>query len=178
MLRSRCSLIGLALLAISLAACSAGPEINVAPAADVREARLLLVETAAEGAVQVDWRGQPPLSPSSLLRAVEQGVRGMEITASASGDAARRFVFDFSGELAPLCGDAVATDEAGLEPELIRAAFCDGERVVASAVVAFEGDPARLIWRLTDQLVPDDYEESYGLDLLGNRVGVGGGVSF
>jgi len=165
------------LASLWLAACATGPEVAVDPASDPREARQLLVATAAAGPVPVRWRGEPPLAEAELLAAVEQGVRGLAIETTASGTGERRFVFDFAAGREPLCGDPA---EAGtsLRPSLVRAAFCDGSRAVAVAGADPEGDPQRLIWRLVGRLVPDDYPDTYGFGIFGNRVTFGLGAAF
>jgi len=169
-------------LPLGLAACAGPAAVDLDPAADVRAARRQLAEAAAAGPVPVSVRGTAPLATPDLLRAVEQGVRGLAITAVA-GDGPRRFVLDFSGETRPLCNDQAAAEgpgESGAAPlsGRVRAAFCDGGRAVAVAATERTGQPERLIWRLVGRLVPDDYQDSYGFDLFGNRIGIGGGFSF
>ena len=60
------------------------------------------------------------------------------------------------------------------------AVYCDAAGPIAEvASVAPAGDPdaaARLIWRSTALLFPDDYADSYGLDLFGWRVRLGAEV--
>ena len=168
----------LVVLALALVAgCATTPEVRVDPGSNPSEARRLLAETAAAGPVLVTWRGAPPLDEPALLAAVERGVRGLGLTATASGTADRRFVFDFDGGSEPLCG-APADERSELDAFLVRAAFCDGERVVAMAGTDPEGDPERMIWRLTDRLVPDDWPDTDGFGLLGGRFGIGAGATF
>jgi hypothetical protein len=166
--------IGLALL---LAACANVPEVRVDPGSDLLEARRLLAEAARQGPVLVTWRGDPPLSPPALLAAVERGVRGLGVGATADGDAARRFAFDFTGGDTSLCGEP-REDRAAIRPLFVKAAFCDGERAVALAGTEPDGEPERMIWRLVARLVPDDYPASYGLNLFGSRFGIGVGGTF
>ena len=171
------SLTAALLVGLLLGACATGPEVAVDPGSDPREARRLLAATAAAGPVLVRWRGEPPLAQAELLAAVERGVPGLAITATASGEAERRFVFDFAGGREPLCGDP---GEAGtsLRPYLVRAAFCDGSHAVAVAGAEPTGDPRRLIWRLVGRLVPDDYPDTYGFGIFGNRITFGFGAAF
>lgn len=164
-------------LAGLLGACAVGPDVAVEPGSDTREARRLLAASAAEGPILVTWRGEPPLGQGDLLRAVERGVGGLDLRATATGEAPRRFVFDFATGASPLCGDAAAEGTV-LRPFIVRAAFCDGERAVAMVGAEPAGDPERLIWRLTGRLVPDDYPETYGFDLFGNRISFGAGFGF
>lgn len=167
------------LASLLLGACATAPEVGLDPGSDPREARRLLAATAAQGPVLVRWRGEPPLAQAELLAAVERGVPGLAITATASGEAERRFVFDFAGGREPLCGDP-AGSATSLRPYLVRAAFCDGTRAVAVAGADPAGDPQRLIWRLVGRLVPDDYPDTYGFGIFGNRItfGFGAGFSF
>jgi hypothetical protein len=41
-----------------------------------------------------------------------------------------------------------------------------------------QGEAERLVWRATARLFPDDYADSYGFDLFGLRVGLGGSFGF
>ena len=163
--------------ALLLVACATAPQVALDPASDPRAARRLLADAAAEGPVLVSWRGEAPMVQAELLRAVERGVRGLAVRATTSGEAERRFVFDFSGGPEPLCGDPA---EAGssLRPYLVKAAFCDGARAVALAAADPSGDPERLVWRLVGRLVPDDYPDTYGFGVFGNRVTFGFGAGF
>jgi hypothetical protein len=168
--------------ALLLGACATGPEVAVDPLSDPREARRLLAATAAGGPVPVRWRGEPPLVEAELLAAVERGVRGLSITTTASDTGERGFVFDFAGgDFAggrePLCGDP-AERSTGMSAYLVRGAFCDGARAVAIAGADPAGEPRRLIWRLVGRLVPDDYPDTYGFDLFGNRITLGVGAGF
>jgi hypothetical protein len=160
-----------------LGACATGSEVEVDPLSDPREARQLLAATAASGPVPVRWRGQPPLVETEFLAAVERGVRGLSITTIADAAGERGFVFDFAGGREPLCGDP-AERSASVSAYLVRAAFCDGARAVAIAGADPAGEPRRLIWRLVGRLVPDDYPDTYGFDLFGNRVTFGFGAGF
>ena len=174
----RSSSVTAALLAtLLLGACATAPEVAVDPASDPREARRLLAATAAQGPVLVRWRGEPPLVQAELLAAVEDGVRGLAIRATATGEAERRIVFDFAGGREPLCGDP-AEAGPGLGSYLVRVAFCDGGRAVAVAGADPASDPRRLIWRLIGHLVPDDYPDTYGFGIFGNRITFGFGAAF
>lgn len=160
-----------------LAACAASAPASLAPGSDPGTARRLLAEMAAAGPVPVIWRGEAPLARPDLLRAVEQGVRGLAIEATAGGEApGRRFAFDFTGDGASPCGDPA--DRIVPTAFRVRAAFCEGDRAIALAEAEPHGDPARLIWRLVGRLVPDDYQQTYGFGILGNRVGIGGDFGF
>lgn len=164
------------LLLVALGACAARPEVRVEPGSDVREARRLLADTAAAGPVRVTWRGEPPLSPPALLAAVERGVRGLDLAATATGAAERRFAFDFTGGNETLCGEP-REDRTAIRTLFVKAAFCDGERAVALAGAEPDGEPERLIWRLVGRLVPDDYPDTYGFNLFGSRFSIGAGAS-
>jgi hypothetical protein len=164
-------------LACLLAACATGPEVRVEPGSNVLEARRLLASTAAAGPVLVTWRGEPPLSAPALLAAVERGARGIDLDTTATGDAERRFVFDFTGGNETFCGEP-RENRTAIRPLFVKAAFCDGERAVALAGAEPGGDPERLIWRLVGRLVPDDYPETYGFNLFGSRFSIGAGGTF
>jgi len=172
---SRTTAIGLALLA--LAGCSSTPDVVLDPGSNPLEARRLLTTAAQEGPVLVTWRGEPPVSPPTMLRAVEQGATGLSFTATSEGEAARRFVFDFTGTNTSLCGDPFE-DRSTLRPYFVKAAFCDGDRAVSMAGSDPGGASERLIWRLTGRLVPDDYQQTYGLNVFGGNFGVGLGGTF
>ncbi len=171
----RTTAIGLALLAF--AGCSSSPDVVLDPGSNPLEARRLLAAAAEEGPVLVTWRGEPPVSPPTMLRAVEQGATGISFTATSEGDAARRFVFDFTGGSTSLCGDPFE-DRSTLRPYFVKAAFCDGDRAVSMAGSEPGGASERLIWRLTGRLVPDDYQQTYGLNVFGGNFGVGLGGTF
>jgi hypothetical protein len=171
------SLTAALLASLLIGACATGPEVAVDPSSNAREARRLLATAAAEGPVLVRWRGEPPLVQAELLAAVERGVQGLNFTATASGEAERRFVFDFAGGREPLCGDPAEVGGT-LGPYLVKAAFCDGTRAVAVAGADPAGDPRRLIWRLVGRLVPDDYPDTYGFGIFGNRITFGFGAGF
>lgn len=167
----------LATLALVLAGCAGTPRAQLEPGSNVREARSLLAAAASAGPVLVTWTGEPPLSPPDLLAAVERGVTGMAVRATSTGEAQRRFVFRFAPAAGPICGGE------GFRPPAtgdVQAAFCDGERTVSVASVGRgrDSDATRLIWQLTGRLVPDDYTDTYGFDLFGNRITFGAGVSF
>ena len=166
-----------ALMAVALlvAGCATGPRASLEPGSSVLEARRLLADAAAQGPVLVTWTGQPPLSPPSLLAAVERGVTGMRIETTASGTAERRFDFRFDTAGPPVCGDPAFAQNA---PGEIQAAFCDGARAVSAASIADSPDvePERQIWQLTGRLVPDDYEDTYGFGWLGNTLSIGVGA--
>lgn len=166
-------------LVLLLAACAAPATVRLDPAANVREARRLLAEAAAVGPVPVTVRGTAPLGTAQLLAAVEAGVRGLAIETVAAPEPGTgpRFVLDFTGMGGRLCGDP-AEAEGLPDAGRVRAAFCADERAVALATAERSGAPERLVWRLVGAIVPDDYPDTYGFDLFGNRVGIGGGFSF
>ena len=165
------------LACLTLAGCASNPDVVLDPGSDPIEARQLLAAAAAEGPVLVTWRGEPPVSPPAMLRAVEQGATGLSFTATREGNAARRFVFDFTGGSTSLCGDPFQ-ERSTLRPFAVKAAFCDGARAVSMAGSESGGASERLIWRMTGRLVPDDYQQTYGLNVFGGNFGVGLGGTF
>ncbi len=176
-MKPRSSAVVLLLPLLLSAACAPRPAVTVDPDSDPREARRLLASAAAEGPVPVTVRGEAPLDRAALLAAVERGVRGLDFATTLADEGERRFVLDYSGGTAPLCDDAAEVGDA-LQGVFVRAAFCDGERAVARAGADPVGDPERLVWRLMGRLVPDDYPETYGFGVFGNRITFGFGAAF
>lgn len=158
-----------------VAGCASGPRASLEPGSNVLEARQLLVDTAAQGPVLVTWTGDPPLSPPSLLAAVERGVTGLRVETTTAGTAERRFAFRFDPAGPAICGDPAFATSA---PGQVQAAFCDGSRAVSVASMTLDPsiDPERLIWQLTGRVVPDDYEDTYGFGWLGNTFSIGVGA--
>ena len=57
------------------------------------------------------------------------------------------------------------------------AVYCQGEQPIAEVrgTVETGGDALeRSLWVATGRLFPDDYESSYGFNLFGNRISLGG----
>ncbi|HMR32771.1 MAG TPA: hypothetical protein PKA13_01830 [Geminicoccaceae bacterium] len=168
-----------------LAACAGDPEISRPFPMEAAEARRMLVEAAARGAVRLDLVGLPAsLSSPDARRLAAEGISGASVVfATDAAAASPRLILAF---------DTLVADPAGLcagsgrvvpaSPHRLAAVLCDGGRPVVSvagtAAGPRAGDTERLVWRTTGQLFPDDYPETYGLNLFGSRLRVGVGGSF
>jgi len=184
-------------LTLVLAGC--GPDVNVGPVGDSFAARETLVDALKQGPVRAQVFGDPfgldPERQDSLVTgAIGDGVYGVKarFTADPSlyGEEQPRLVVILNPQADP------KTSQACLGPEQIRttnateeltllAAFCQGETLInaARATGAVSG-PAdqrlkRMLWKTGGALFPDDYERSYGIDLIpGLNIGVGGSFGF
>lgn len=149
---------------------------------------MLAALAAAEGRpVPLVVVGDPaPLDAGELPALAARGVTGLDpdFSATAAGAVAQpRLVVWFgppeAAGGAETCGASPVA--AGMAPSRqLLAAWCDGPEPVAfvTGEAADAGRPAaeRAVWRATARLFPDDYAETYGFDLFGWRVGLGGSV--
>lgn len=181
----RSSLLLLMTAAVALPACAGDPDISRPFPAEAAEARRMLVEAAARGPVRLDLVGLPAaLTAADAARLAGEGIPAASVTfATDATAAAPRLLLAF---------DTAAAEPAGLcagrsrvvpsSPHRLDAVWCDGDRPVASVSgTAAGGGPAdteRLVWHTTGQLFPDDYPDTYGLNLFGSRLRVGIGGSF
>ncbi len=167
--------------------CAGDPEISRPFPAEAAEARRLLVEASARGPVRLDLPGLPAtLTPAEAARLASDGIPAASIAFATDAPAASpRLLLAF---------DTLAADPADLcaglarivptSPHRLQAVLCEGGRSVASVSGSAAGpdaaDTERLVWRTTGQLFPDDYPETYGLNLFPSwlRVGVGGSFGF
>jgi hypothetical protein len=179
-----------ALLVALLAGCAASPPVQVGADSDTRAARAQLREAAAAGPVRLELNALPRGSDGTLTeaRAAEQaarGIKGLDVRFAgkpeATGPARLLLLFDPPAGTRPTVAcNAGALPEplADAGPTRLRAVFCNGGAFVADASATTEGrslaDLDRLIWRTTGRLFPDDYPETYGFDLFGRRVSLGG----
>lgn len=171
------------LLALPVAcAGTQGSEITVL--GDPAGARRLLAGAAEQGAVPLVVRGNPDwLTPSRIAGLAGRGVRGLDVAFAPQDAAAQghRLVVALAapGPAAGLCAAPPAAPSGSTE---LQAAFCEGRQAVAVTRADATGlaprDLERLLWRSTARLFPDDYAETYGLDLFGWRVRLGGEASF
>lgn len=162
-------------------------------------ARHALAELAPSGPVLAVVRGQPfgvdEATRDAIVTAeLARGISGLE--ASFTTDPARAVttdprlvvvlgpVGDPPATLACTDPDRIATAPAGRELAVL-AVFCRGDEPLG---VARQRSPAsgldtrearRLLWRTGAQLFPDDYWQTYGVDLIpGIDLGIGGTFGF
>lgn len=168
-----------------LAGCAAVEPAIVGPfPGDAAAARARLVEARQAGEIRLEVRGAPAgLPPSRVAALAATGISGLDVRfAPDAGPAEPRLVLQFgAGDPDQLCASPPAPGPTRL-PLRLAAAFCDGGQALAAlAATAASAEPAaaeRLVWRTTDRLFPDDYEERYGLRLFGDRIRLGLGGSF
>jgi hypothetical protein len=174
-----------------LAGC-AGDPVRLGPDSDPRAARTLLKEVAAAGPVRLELNQAPRAADGTLTaeRAAEQAARGIKgldarfaQPPAAKGPARLVLLFDPPQDVRPqrVCGaDLLPSAVPGAWPHRLQAVFCDGGAFVADATSATEGralaDLDRLVWRTTGRLFPDDYPDTYGFNLFGHRVTLGGSI--
>ncbi len=177
------AVIGAALLA--LAGCAREPPALIDPGSDPATARRQLAEAAAAGSVPIvvlRLEDRPSESEAAALAA--RGVRALAVrfVPAAPGIGGRHLVLALDGleEPARICAGADRPASAPADRALL-AAWCDGDRPVARVRLPGSTDRVereRAIWRATARLFPDDYAETYGLNLFGLRVTIGGSFGF
>lgn len=174
-------------LGSSLAACS-GPKLAGSPEPDRLAARRQLAQAVKAGPVPLTTVGNPsPLDPDEVPILAARGVTGL--SAAFTGAPATTTVPHLVLWFAPPPGaDAQAACGPGplrtapANPTQLLAIWCDDLYPVAS-VRGTAGDASRaaaqrLVWETTGRLLPDDYAETYGLNLFGWRVRLGADVGF
>lgn len=185
---TRALLAGLAALAV--AGCAS--PVRLGPAADPGRTRSLLAEAAAAGPVRLELNALPATEGGTLDRraiaaAAARGARGLAVRfaepPAATGPARLLLVFDPPQGLSAsaVCNaPALPAPARAGGPTRLLAVFCDGGGYVADATAEATGrspeEIERLVWRTTARLFPDDYAETYGFDLFGNRVGIRGSL--
>jgi hypothetical protein len=178
-----------------LAACAQG---TPPPAGPGQEARRLLAEQRAAGAVRTVVHGNPfgmdqTRQEALVSEAMAQGVAGLAVRFTTWPDAAAApephlVVALNPGETDPadvLCSapDRVPTAPAGAELSVL-AVFCQGGEVVNAVREAgrvagpTDRNFERLLWRTAGALFPDDYAETYGFGILPRWLDFGIGGSF
>lgn len=184
-------------LASVLAAC--GPDVSVGPTGDGGAARDLLVRAVNNGPVRAQIFGDPyGLDPARqdvlVASSIGHGVQGIDARFSADPN-----IYTNEQPSLVVILNALADpppSRACEAPEQIRttpatdqlnllAAFCDGETLInaARADSAISGPTdqrlKRLLWQTGAVLFPDDYQQSYGIDLIpGLNVGIEGSFGF
>lgn len=188
--------LGTGLLA-GLAGCA--PSVNVGPIGDSTAARNNLIVALENGPVRAQIFGDPyGLDPARqdilIASAIGDGVQGIKARFSADpglyATEQPRLVVILNPQADPspttTCGrpEQVRTVPANEELSLI-AAFCQGDTLINA--VRADGDVSgpsdqrlkRLLWQTGGALFPDDYEQTYGVDLIpGVNIGVGGSFGF
>ncbi len=177
----------LPLLFLLLAGCLLPPQ-PVDSIGDPSTARALLVARAAEGPVPMVLRGELESLPIRRIAETAAGaVRGLAVRfdpAATTPKEGAYLLLVLHGGRGPLprglCreADRLPVDFA----ERVAAAWCEGERTVA-AVDLPTAEPVgaaveRAIRRAVTALFPDDYADTYGFDLFGRRITIGGSFGF
>jgi hypothetical protein len=186
------------LLALLLAAgCS--PDFSVGPVGDSGAARERLSAALAEGPVRARIFGDPfGLDPDRqdilVTSAIADGVTGLTVRFSTDPGVAPRPephlvvllnpVTDLPAKLACEAPEQVRTGP-GRSALFILAAFCEDQVLInaarGSSPLDGPTDPRlkRLFWQTGAVLFPDDYEQTYGIDLIpGLDIGLGGSFGF
>jgi hypothetical protein len=173
-----------ALILALLAGCAGETRFPGEPMGDLTGARRELAAVAAGGAVPLEIRNRPAmLAEAEIARLAARGVTGLAPRFEAGVAGERRLVLWFAG---PAVADAACRGAPGSgvdgEVTTLTAAWCAGDRAVAGVRgrAADGGSRAleRLIWQSTGRLFPDDYAETYGFNLFGMRLTVGGSAGF
>ncbi|MEK0086081.1 hypothetical protein [Benzoatithermus flavus] len=178
------------LLLLGLAGCASRSPVELGRDADPRAARARLAEAARQGPVRLEVNGLPRTTDGSLavtdvLKQAARGITGLEVRfappTEAVGTARLVLLFDppqVAGAARVCSASTLPEPRPGAEPLRLRAVFCDGGAYLADATGTTtdrsKAGVERLIWRTTGRLFPDDYQESYGFHLLGNRIGFSG----
>lgn len=169
------------LACLVLAGCAAVEPAVVGPfPADAAAARKRLVEAHRDGPVRIEVHEAPRgLPPARVAGLAATGVSGLSVRfALDDAPPEPRLVLRFGpGDPYTLCAGPEPDAGTATVPLHLLAAFCDGPRTIAALAATAAGpDPRaveRLVWRTTDRLFPDDYEERYGLRLFGDRIRFG-----
>lgn len=183
----------------ALAACGSGQNVSVGPVGDSAAARQELAAALNQGPVRAQIFGDPyGLDPARqdvlITSAISDGIQGIDAAFSADpglyAAAQPRLVVILNPKI-----DAPSA-EACRGPERIRtgpatdeltvlAAFCREDKLInlarADGEVYGPTDQRlkRLLWQTAGVLFPDDYEQSYGIDIIpGLNIGIGGSFGF
>jgi len=172
---------------LALAAC-AGPRLAGSPEPDRLAARRQLAQALNAGPVPLTTVGNPsPLDPDEVPTLAARGVTGLSaaFTGAPATTTVPHLVLWFAppqeADAQAACGPGPLRT-APVNPPQLLAIWCDDLYPVAS-VRGTAGDASRaaaqrLVWETTCRLLPDDYAETYGLNLFGWRVRLGADVGF
>lgn len=174
--------------ALVLASCAGEPQIQRLPGAADVSARGLLAEAAKAGPVPALILGAPAtLPPARVAGLAASGISGLDVRFApiAAPTAGPHLVLLFdpppalTGREACL---ATASDGATGERPRLAAVFCRGGEPVAEVEGSAAGPGTRaverLVWQSAARLFPDDYADTYGLNLFGWRLTFGGAFGF
>lgn len=187
-MRGTCRAAAAMLVALALASCAAEPEVRALGGPSHGSARKLLAEATKAGPVPAVILGAPAtLPPARAAQLAAQGISGLDVRFApvAAQPPGPHLVLMFDASPA-LTGEAACTaaqsDGAISERPRLAAVFCQGTEPVAEVQGTAAGTDTRaierLIWQSTGQLFPDDYADTYGLNLFGWRVTFGGSFGF
>jgi hypothetical protein len=176
------------LAALVLGACASEPQVGRSGGPGNASARKLLAETAEAGPVPAVILGAPAtLSPTRSAQLAAQGISGLDVrfTPVVAPPPGPHLVLMFDPSPA-LTGRAACTateaDGAISERPRLAAVFCSGDEPVGEVQGTAAGTDTRaierLVWQSTSRLFPDDYADTYGLNLFGWRVTLGGSFGF
>jgi len=176
---------GTILALVLLAGCAGEPPAVVEPGSDPAEARRQLAAAAQPGPVPfVLLRLEERPSEAEAAALAARGVSGLAVrfAPAAPSSGGRRLVVALDGleEPAAICA-GIARSASGADARTVFAAWCDGDRPVARVRLPAAVDRVqreRAIWRAVARLFPDDYAETYGWNLFGLRVTIGGSFGF
>lgn len=184
-------------LLAALAAC--GPDVKLGPTGDSADARERLVTALEKGPVRAQIFGDPyGLDPARqdllIAGAIGEGVQGVSARFTADpglygADQPRLVVIlnpVFEPAASATCSRPEQVRTAPATDDLVLiAAFCDRESPIntarAEGTVSGPSDQRlkRLLWQTGGILFPDDYPQTYGVDLIpGIDLSVGGSFGF
>ena len=173
---------GLIAAVLALAGCAS--DIHGSALGERRVARAALDETAAQGPVPLVLLDKPAsLSPINAAAWASSGIGGRRIgfkpVVPPSVAVGRRVVMWFAApaDASGAAGCATQAQAASSPSGDLLAVFCDGVAPVAETRAAgpiAPDDLERMIWRSTSRLFPDNYVDTYGFNLFGWRIDLGG----
>ncbi|MFO1038486.1 MAG: hypothetical protein U1E45_16735 [Geminicoccaceae bacterium] len=176
----------LLLSCLALAACaSSGTAPQATDTSNVGAARQMLAAQSRGGPVPLVVAG-PTGGRTASRVGIEagRGVRGLAVRFVPMPPVAGqgRLVLWFDPPAATtsdvVCSRLNGSSVAEGTPSSLTAVWCVDDKPVAEVNGSIEGTGAdqvdRLVWRSTSRLFPDDYQDTYGFNLFGNRVNFGG----
>lgn len=173
---------GCALL-LALAGCAREPPIEIGAGGSPAEARRQLARAAASGPVAIRVvRVLDRPSEAEVAALAARGVSSLAVRFQPTAEpGSARLVMALDGLTEPERICAREPLEAAAAGGPLLAAWCEGSTVVARVRASGSTDPVqreRLVWRAAARLFPDDYADTWGWNLFGLRVTVGGSFGF